>query len=86
MKEVHFSFRGTLYRGLVACSTEAYPHFYWCFIDDPSLVKELGDCISFQKEREGPLRPSEFYPREYGELVETVKALVEQSFALSASA
>lgn len=86
MKEVCFSFRGKSYKGLIAWSTEEYPHFYWCFIDDPSLVKGLGDCISFQKEREGPLRPSEFYPKEYGELVETVKVLVEQTFALSAPA
>lgn len=81
MKEVQFSFRGKSYKGFVAVSTEAYPHYYWCFIDDPELVKEVGDCISFQQEKGGELRPSEYYPRQYSDLVQILRVLVEQTIA-----
>lgn len=79
MKEVIFTFRNKSYRGLLATSTERYPHYYWCYIDDPELVSALGDCISFQQEEGEPLRPSEMYPKPYQELVEHIRTIVEQT-------
>lgn len=79
MKEVTFTFRGKAYKGFLAASTEEYPHFYWCYIDDPDLVMELGDCISFKQDKGGLLQPSEYYPKAYREMIQSIKAAVEQS-------
>lgn len=78
MKEVIFTFRNKSHRGLLATSTERYPHYYWCYIDDPELVNDLGDCISFKQEEGRPLEPSEYYPPKYAELVQTIKTILEQ--------
>jgi hypothetical protein len=53
MKEVTIPFRDKTYKGYLATSTDQYPHYYWCFIDDPQLVREIGDCISFQQDKGG---------------------------------
>ena len=79
MKEVSFTFAGRSYKGFLAISTEEYPHYYWCFIDDPQLVSKIGDCITFQRDKGGVLQLSEVYPGEYRELMDAVKAVVEQS-------
>jgi len=78
MKEVSFTFRGKVYNGFLAASTDEYPHYYWCFISDPQLVKEVGDCISLQQDKGGPLQPTENYPPRYNELLQAVKALAEK--------
>lgn len=86
MKEVRFIFRGVSYRGFLAASTEQYPHYYWCFIDDPQLVKEVGDCISFQQEKGGPLTLTEVYPKPYQDLIEAIKGVVTQNMTATATA
>lgn len=78
MKEFVFSFRGNTYRGFMAVSEEEYPHYYWCYLDDPQLVKVVGDCLSFKMDVDGQLQPSEPYPAGYLDLVQAVRQVVEK--------
>lgn len=78
MKEVTFIFRGKSYRGSITVSKEEYPHYYWCFLDDPDLVKEVGDCISFKMDLGEHLQVSERYPEAYRDLVLVIRDLVEK--------
>lgn len=84
MKEFVFLFRGNTYRGFMAVSEEEYPHYYWCYLDDPQLVKAVGDCLSFKVEVDGQLRPSEPYPAGYSDLVQAVGRVVESYRATNA--
>lgn len=84
MEEVMFTFRGKSYKGFMAASTEEYPHYYWCFVEDPLLIEDLGDCVSFKVEEDGWLQPSGYYPKEYHDLLQAVKALIEQRISLGA--
>lgn len=81
MKEVSFTFGNKSYRGYLATSTEEYPHYYWCFIDDPHLVKEVGDCITFQQDKGGQLKPAESFPKSHQELVSNIQTAIQQTIA-----
>lgn len=69
MKEISFTFLGRTYKGFLAVSTEEYPHYYWCCIEDPELREELGDCLSFKIEENGALEPTEPYPKDQARLI-----------------
>lgn len=86
MEEVAFTFRGKSYKGFLAASIDLYPHYYWCYVEDPHLIEELGDCISFKREEKGGLQPSGYYPNEYNDLLQAVKALIEQKIRQAAFA
>lgn len=86
MKEISFTFGGKSYKGSLATSTEEYPHYYWCFIDDPQLAGKIGDCITFQRDQGGVLQLSEIYPAKYRELLNALKTAVEQSMTATATA
>jgi hypothetical protein len=84
MKEFAFTFRGHTYRGFMAVSQEEYPHYYWCYLDDPQLVNGVGDCLSFKMDVDGDLQPSEPYPAPYHDLVQAVRRVVEKYTTKSA--
>jgi hypothetical protein len=81
MKEVSFNFRGKHFRGFIAVSKEEFPHYYWCFLDDPELVKEVGDCITFKMDMGDKLQPAEPYPNRYHDLVQVIRDIVEKQIA-----
>lgn len=86
MKEVSFTFGNKSYKGYLAISTEEYPHYFWCFIDDPQLVKKVGDCITFQQEKGGQLKPTESFPKTHQDLITAIQTAIQQTIATIAAA
>ena len=74
---ITFRFKDAEHKGHLVASKEIYPHFYWCFIEDPELTRELGDCIGFKDQGDGVLEPTEMYPKKYEELITTIKREIE---------
>jgi hypothetical protein len=71
------TYRGKEYVITLVASTEEYPHFYWCLIDDPELIEAIGDdCISFKMKQDGVLYPIQFYPGSCQDLVEQLRELL----------
>lgn len=81
MKEISFTFLGRTYRGFLAVSTEKFPQYYWCFIEDPELREELGDCLSFKMGENGALETTEPYPKDQARLIKTIREGIEKSRA-----
>lgn len=75
MQSVGFNYNGRLYTGsLISNNTEA-PEYYWCFFDNSDLINEVGECVSFVKNRES-LQPTRTYSEKYSRLIDSIKAAI----------
>jgi hypothetical protein len=76
MHAITFAYRQKLYSGRIISSTQEYPHYYWCLIDDHELAFELDDCIAFRKNPGQPLTPVYTYPKRFDGLLQTMAAVI----------
>lgn len=73
------SYEGKEYVITVISSTERYPHFYWCLLDDPYLITLLDDdCVALKLKADGVLHPTEFYQGRAQPLLDCLRSLVVQ--------
>ena len=77
MDTISFSFKGNIYTAYLVINKSEYPHFYWCFLNDSQLIKDLGDCITFQIEKRGSvLEATDFYSANYRPLITAIKEVL----------
>jgi hypothetical protein len=77
MQTITFVLDGKLHTGHITYSREEFPHYYWCFIGGPELVKELGDCIGFKDVGNGQLVITEFYPKRWQGFIDQIIELLQ---------
>jgi hypothetical protein len=78
MTPIVFTCRGKRYQSFIEASTTEYPYFYWFSLEDPELIGQLGDCLSFQLTEDGVVQPWESYPEAYKDLVNQAQGFIEQ--------
>lgn len=77
MTQISFEYKGRKHSGHIISSTNIEPHYHWVYFNDTEMERLINDdCIGFKNTDNG-LRPTKIYTT-HTELVETVKAVVEQ--------
>lgn len=72
MQSVGFNYNGKLYTGSLISNDSEAPEYYWCFFDNNDLISEVGECVSFVKNREN-LQPTRTYSEKYHLLIDSIK-------------
>jgi hypothetical protein len=75
MQSVGFSYNGKMYTGSLLSNPSEVPEFYWCFFDNNDLINEVGECVSFIKNKEN-LQTTRPYNEKYQILIDSIKAAI----------
>lgn len=80
MEAVSFIYNGKPYRSNVKVSVTKEPFYFWCYLQDADLKKELGECVVFRSKK-GVISTTHYYPTKYKSLLNNLENAVSNYLA-----
>jgi hypothetical protein len=80
MHSISFHYNGKTFESEVEFSLHKQPNYYWCYLNDPELVGELGkNCILFLNYN-GSFKTPHYYPVQYKPMINSLQESIKQHF------
>lgn len=80
MQTISFDYNGKIYESEIEFSLNKEPNYYWCYLNDAELVRELGkNCILFLN-YSGRFKTPHYYSIQHKSLINSIEQSIKQHF------
>ena len=80
MQTICFNYNGRTYESEIEFSLQKEPNYYWCYLNDPELVGDLGkNCILFLNYN-GRFKTPHYYSIQHKSLINSIEESIRQHF------
>jgi hypothetical protein len=78
METILFTYHSREYSGYIVSDTNRLPYHHWFYLNDNTLVRQVGEYISFVENEYGKPRATEIFSTSGNELLDIITEAVEE--------
>lgn len=83
MNRISFNYNGKTFESEIEYSLHKEPNYFWCYLNDPELVCELGkNCILFLNYN-GRFKTPHYYSVQHKPLINSIEESIKKQFKFS---